>query len=264
MNTPPRRGTLFLVPTPLDFGCLDPTDPPSLQSTLPGHTIATAARLNHWITENAKSTRAFLKRVNALQTLSATVQAISIVELPRAVHKKGDHLPGAADDESARKLLAPALLGHDIGLVSEAGMPAIADPGASIVRNAHGMGLQVIPLTGPISLMLALAASGLNGQHFAFVGYVPQETTARAQRLRELERQALQTGQTQILIETPYRNPVLLEALLKVLQPDTRLAVSTGITLDQPGLRSATVLQWRQASDPSLNLALPAVFLIGR
>ncbi len=263
MNTPPQRGTLFLVPTPLDFGCTDTAEPQPLQTTLPEHTIATAARLNHWITENAKSTRAFLKRVNAVQALSMPLQALSIVELPRAVHKKGDHIPGQADDKSARDLLAPALLGHDIGLVSEAGMPAIADPGASVVRAAHTLGLSVRPLTGPISLMLALAASGLNGQHFAFVGYVPQDPAARAQRLRELERQAQQTGQTQILIETPYRNAALLDAMLKVLQPHTRLAVGVGVTLDQPGLHSATIAQWRSTADHRMNLQLPAVFLLG-
>jgi 16S rRNA (cytidine1402-2'-O)-methyltransferase len=141
--------------------------------------VAVAARLTHWITENAKSTRAFLKRVHAVQALAAPLQAQQITELPRQVHKKGDH-----DPAQARSMRGPCwrrrCKGHDIGLVSEAGMPAIADPGSSVVRAAHALGIEVVPLTGPVSLMLALAASGLNGQDFAFVGYLPQEPAERA------------------------------------------------------------------------------------
>ena len=184
------HGVLYLVPTPLDFGIAQ--DTPALAGQwLPAETLTAASRLTHWITENAKSTRAFLKRVETVAGLAAPLQAQHIVELPRTAHKKGDHAPQADNDAQARELLAPALLGHDMGLVSEAGMPAIADPGSSIVRAAHAMGLRVVPLTGPISLMLALAASGLNGQGFAFVGYVPQEASERAKRLRELESVAL-------------------------------------------------------------------------
>jgi 16S rRNA (cytidine1402-2'-O)-methyltransferase len=153
-----------------------------------------------------------------------------------------------------------------VGLVSEAGMPAIADPGSSIVRAAHALGLRVVPLTGPISLMLALAASGLNGQQFAFVGYVPQETAERARRLRDLEALALKTGQTQIVIETPYRNAALLRGLMQTLHPHTRLAVSAALTLDQQVTRSALVSEWRQSKglQDSLPLQAPCVFLLGR
>ena len=140
-----------------------------------------ASRLTHWITENAKSTRAFLKRVDSAQGIAAPIAEMHIAELPREAHKKGDHANTATTDEAARALLAPALQGHDMGLVSEAGMPAIADPGSSIVRAAHALGLPVVPLSGPMSLMLALAASGLNGQSFAFVGYVPQNAAAAHQ-----------------------------------------------------------------------------------
>jgi len=263
MDRAPRPGRLFLVPTPLDFGCVDSTHPPALSHSLPEHTLATAARLSHWITENAKSTRAFLKRVHATHPLQTAVQAQSIAELPREIHKKGDHASGVGHEDRVRAMLAPALAGHDIGLVSEAGMPAIADPGASVVRAAHALGLQVSPLTGPVSLMLALAASGLNGQHFAFVGYVPQESAARAQRLRDLERQAWQHGQTQILIETPYRNRALLDALLSVLKPHTRLAVCAGLALEQVAVCSAAVSEWRTRGDSAIDLSLPAVFLLG-
>lgn len=253
-----HTGTLYLVPTPLDFGV--DSDAP-LGQVLPEHTVATAARLSHWVTENAKSTRAFLKRVAATHPLAAALQAQQITELPRQVHKKGDHDPAQAFD--ARPLLAAAMAGQDIGLVSEAGMPAIADPGASVVRAAHALGVPVVPLVGPISLMLALAASGLNGQHFAFVGYLPQETSARAQRLRELESLAQQSGQTQLFIETPYRNEALLQGLLHTLKPGTRLAVCCGITLPQQAVHSALVADW-QKRPPNLPLKLPTVFLIGR
>lgn len=250
------KGTLYLVPTPLDFG----VEPAPLSLALPTHTLERASRLTHWVTENAKSTRAFLKRVGELHPLAAPLQAQQIVELPREVHKKGDHGPGGFD---AKPLLAPALQGHDVGLVSEAGMPAIADPGASVVRAAHALGLSVVPLVGPISLMLALAASGLSGQDFAFVGYLPQEATERLKQLRALEATAVKTGQTQICIETPYRNEALLKALVQGLQPGTRLAVMVNATLPSAAVHSALVSQWRQSA-PALPLSGPAVFLFGR
>ncbi len=263
MTSPATRlphGTLYLVPTPLDFGCEMGDD--SLHAALPARTLEVAASLTHWITENAKSTRAFLKRVHAHTPLAAPLQAQQITELPREVHKKGDHDGANAFD--ARPLLSAALQGQHIGLVSEAGMPAIADPGVSVVRAAHALGLQVVPLVGPVSLMLALAASGLNGQNFAFVGYLPQDASARAQRIRELETLAQRSGQTQLFIETPYRNPALLQALIATLKPDTRLAVCAGLTLPEQRVRSATVTQWRKAPAGDLPLQLPCVFLIGR
>ena len=173
----PAPGTLYLVPAPLDFGCA--TQAP-LQDVMPLGTLQVAARLSHWICENAKSTRAYLKRVNDLQALVAPVQSLHIQELPREVHKKGDH----AGQFDAKPLLSPALTGFDMGLVSEAGMPAVADPGSSVVRAAHALGIVVVPLVGPVSLLLALAASGLNGQNFAFVGYLPIDAGERAARVR--------------------------------------------------------------------------------
>lgn len=258
-------GTLYLVPTPLDFGIASP-EPATLNQLLPSDTVAVASRLTHWIAENAKSTRAFLKRVGQVVPLASPIQSHQIAELPHSTHKKGDHALDAQTDATARALLQPALDGHDMGLVSEAGMPAIADPGSSVVRAAHALGLRVIPLTGPVSLMLALAASGMNGQRFAFVGYVPQEPAERARTLSELETLALKTGQTQILIETPYRNAALLEALLKTLQPTSRLAACCGLSLPSPVCRSGLVQHWRAniAKAHPLPLSLPAVFLIGQ
>lgn len=256
MNTPkPLKGRLFLVPTPLDFGC-DAQAP--ITDVLPTSTLATAARIQHWVCENAKSTRAFLKRVGESHPLSAPLAAQTITELPRHVHKKGDHQSGF----DGKPLLAAALQGHDVGLVSEAGMPAVADPGSSVVRAAHDLGLQVLPLVGPVSLLLALAASGLNGQNFAFVGYLPQDAGERATRLKQLEALALKSGQTQMWIETPYRSPAMLSALLQALQPGTRLAIASGLTLASASIQSRSVAAWKKsASGPDGQT--PAVFAIG-
>ncbi|MEJ8854234.1 SAM-dependent methyltransferase [Variovorax robiniae] len=250
------RGTLYLVPAPLDFGC---DVQASLQDALPLGTLQKAAAITHWICENAKSARAYLKRIDAVVPLAAPLQAQEITELPRDVHKKGDH----AGQFDARPMLAAALNGHDIGLLSEAGMPAVADPGSSVVRAAHELGIAVVPLTGPVSLLLALAASGLNGQNFAFVGYLPQEAGPRSQRIRELETLALRTGQTQLFIETPYRNAALQQALLQTLQHNTRMAISRGLTLASATVRSDTVKGWRATPGQSED-RLPAVFAIGR
>ncbi|MEY5099477.1 MAG: hypothetical protein RJA36_2196 [Pseudomonadota bacterium] len=259
MSAPQQAGRLYLVPTPLDFGCEADA---GLGAALPAQTVAIAAGITHWITENAKSTRAFLKRVGAQQPLAAPLQEQQITELPRQVHKKGDH-DAAGGGFDAKPLLGAALQGQDIGLVSEAGMPAIADPGSSVVRAAHALGIEVVPLVGPISLMLALAASGLNGQNFAFVGYLPADAAGRAQRVRELEALAQKTGQTQLFIETPYRNAALLQGLLQTLKPTTRLAVACGMTLPQQKVHSALVSDWK-TRQPGLPLELPAVFLIGK
>ncbi|MHB8948901.1 MAG: SAM-dependent methyltransferase [Rhodoferax sp.] len=250
------KGKLYLVPAPLDFGCASDAD---LQATMPWGTLTVAARLQYWVCENAKSARAYLKRVNEVTPLSVPLQALHIQELPREVHKKGDH----SGNFDARHLLAPALEGHDVGLVSEAGMPAVADPGSSVVRAAHDLGIDVMPLTGPVSLLLALAASGLNGQSFAFVGYLPQDAAERAQRVRELESMALKTGQTQLFIETPYRNAAMLQTLLQTLQHNTRLAVCSGLTLSRGVCRSESVKAWRQKPSP-LDNSTPAVFALGR
>ena len=250
------RGRLFLVPAPLDFGCDVLID---VRQTLPDATLRAAASLSHWVCENAKTARAYLKRIDAVHPLCVPIQAMQITELPREVHKKGDH-DGSFD---ARHLMTPALQGHDMGLLSEAGMPAIADPGSSVVRAAHDLELEVVPLVGPMSLMLALAASGMNGQDFAFVGYIPSSPAERVTRIRALEAQALGRGQTQLLIETPYRNPALLASLLQTLAPETRLATASGLGMPGEICRSASVTTWR-AKGWECDKSTPTVFAIGR
>jgi 16S rRNA (cytidine1402-2'-O)-methyltransferase len=245
------RGQLILVPNTLDFGVAGDAD---LQEVLPLGVLRTAARLTHWVAENAKTTRAFLKRVDAIVPLQRPLQEISIVELPRPA--KGAR-PAAPPD--LKPLLTPALEGHDVGLISEAGLPAVADPGAALVQAAHAMRLVVVPLSGPSSLLLALAASGLNGQSFAFVGYLPIDAGERGQRIRELEALSKRSAQTQLMIETPYRNEALLAALLAQLRADTLLSVSCGITLPQAWVRTSSVAEWK-ASPARMPGDVPAVF----
>ncbi|MEO9101150.1 MAG: SAM-dependent methyltransferase [Burkholderiaceae bacterium] len=253
-----RRGRLYLVPAPLDFGCADSSP---IEQSVPLGTLQIAARLTHWICENAKSTRAYLKRVDAVCPLALPLQSLNLQELPREVHKKGDHTGSAFD---ARSLLDPALAAHDIGLVSEAGMPAVADPGSSVVRAAHELKLDVVPLVGPSALLLALAASGLNGQQFAFAGYLPVESDARRRRIVELESIALKTAQAQLFIETPYRNGALWQALLQTLQPNTRLAFASGLTLADGHVASRLVSGWRAERHSATPGDLPTVFALGR
>ncbi len=265
-------GRLLLVPAPLDFGVGGGAVPAPLEETLPLGVIRQAALLSHWLVENAKSARAFLKRVDTTVPLARPLQTIGMVELPRpAKGGAADRVaarpargrPGAgAIDDALSELLAPALQGHDIGLLSEAGLPAVADPGARVVQQAHRLGIPVVALPGASSLLLALAASGLNGQSFAFAGYLPTEADRRAERIRELEALSLRRQQTQLVIETPYRNAALLAALLAHLQPSTRLAVSSGLTLGGGWTRQHTVEAWRGAgtSSPALADDVPAVF----
>ncbi|HRD95624.1 MAG TPA: SAM-dependent methyltransferase [Rubrivivax sp.] len=226
-----------------------------LEDVLPLGVIRRAARLTHWAAEDARSARAFLKRVAAIEPLAMPLQTIQITELPRP--RKGSQ--EAVPAQTWNALLQPALAGHDLGLISEAGLPAVADPGTALVAAAHAQGVPVLPLAGASSLLLALAASGLNGQNFAFVGYLPQDAGARTTRLRELEALSRRTGQTQLLIETPYRNAALLAALLDGLAPSTRLSVSCGLTLPGGWTRTETVSRWRDRP-PQMPDRLPAVF----
>ncbi len=246
-----RPGTLLLVPNTLDLG----TELAPLQDVLPLGVIRQAAALAHWAAEDARSARAFLKRVDALVPLARPLQTIDIRELPRP--RKGSREPVPAAEW--RALLQPALDGQDLGLISEAGLPAVADPGAALVEAAHAAGLRVQPLAGASSLLLALAASGLNGQSFAFVGYLPQDASSRTARLRELESLSRRLSQTQLMIETPYRNPALLAAMLGALAPGTRLSVSVGLTLPDGWTRCDTVAGWR-TRPTQLPERVPAVF----
>ena len=219
-------GVLYLIPNALGDG--------ALQAVLPAQTSAIAARLDYFVGENAKSTRALLKRVDEVAPLARPVREIEIVELN--VSTPSDTLPA---------LLAPIQKGRDGGLVSEAGCPAVADPGAGLVRLAHQHGIEVRPLVGPSALLLALMASGLDGQRFAFNGYLPTDAEERAKAIGDFERLSSQHRQTQIFIETPYRNQVLLGAMLEHCKPTTLLCVACDLTLDTQAIATRSVEQWR-------------------
>jgi 16S rRNA (cytidine1402-2'-O)-methyltransferase len=251
-----NNSKLLLIPTPLDFGC-EETAP--ITDVLPLAALQAAAQTTHWICENAKSCRAFIKRVGEVQALTLPLQQHTITELPREVHKKGDH-GGAFDAKPLLQAALKAAQGANIALVSEAGMPAVADPGSSVVRAAHALGIAVQPFSGPSSLLMALAASGLGGQNFAFVGYLPIDAAARAQRIRELEAHA-RKGQTQLFIEVPHRNTALWQALLITLKGDTLLSIASGISLTGAQISTAQVADWKHRAAP--DLGLPCVMAIG-
>ncbi|QBE65347.1 SAM-dependent methyltransferase [Pseudoduganella lutea] len=222
-------GTLYLIPNTLG-------DTTALNHVIPEHVQALTAQLAHFVAENAKTARAFLKLVNAVHPLARPLQEIAITELN--VNTKAEALAG---------LLAPLRAGHDVGLLSEAGVPAVADPGADLVRLAHQENIPVRPLVGPSSLLLAVMASGLSGQSFAFNGYLPTDAAARAKRLKELEMRSRAEKQTQLFIETPYRNGALLEALVAACQPGTLVCVATDISLPSETIRTHTAGQWKSA-----------------
>lgn len=256
-NAKAPLGRLVLMPNTLDFGCLsEGAEPPDLGDVIPMAALNAASRLQHWVAENAKTTRAFLKRVDAIVPLQTPLQGHEITVLPKP--PKGGH-QAAVSHAAWDALLAPALAGHDLGLISEAGLPGVADPGAALVLAAHRAGVQVLPLSGPSSLVLAVAGSGLNGQSFAFVGYLPTDAAQRTARLRELEAHSRKQRQTQLVIETPYRNQALAQSLLENLAPDTWLSVACGLTLETGWNRTLRVSQWQQRG-LSLPDNIPAVF----
>ena len=250
------KGRLFLVPTPLDLGGDHPVP---LDHALPQETQRQAAQLTHWICENAKSARSFLKRLDACIPLALPIQSQQLIELPRQAHKQGDHL----HDPDVANCLDAALQGHDVGLLSEAGMPAVADPGSSVVRAAHRLGIQVIPLVGPSSPLLALAASGMNGQSFSFWGYLPIEASARTESIQRMELASRQTGQAQLFIEVPHRNASLFQALIQTLKPETHLCLAINLTQESESVQSHPISHWRQ-HPASLDKTQVILFVMGQ
>lgn len=226
-------GILYLIPNTLGTAVPAPSDP--LAHIIPSEVQRITAQLGYFVAENAKTTRAFLKLVAAQHPLAQPLQEIRISELN--VNTSAAQLPA---------LLAPIKGGQDGGLISEAGVPAVADPGANLVRLAHQEGIQVKPLVGPSSLLLAVMASGLSGQSFAFNGYLPTDTTQRAKRIKTLEDRSRLERQTQLFIETPYRNAALLEALIATCKPNTLLSVATDLSLPTETIATQTISKWKQ------------------
>ncbi len=232
-------GTLYLIPTPLG-------DTP-LERVLPAETRRVAAGLDTFIVEHPKTARAFLKQLPTATPL----QQLTLLELNE--HTRDPELEG---------LLRPLLDGRDVGLLSEAGCPAVADPGADLVRLAHARGVRVRPLVGPSSILLALMGSGLVGQRFAFHGYLPTKPAERLHALRELEQRAQREDAAQIFIETPYRNQAMMEAILTACQGDTLVTLAWDLTLDTETVSTHSVATWR-CIHPSIERR-PCVFLLYR
>ena len=230
-------GKLFLIPVTLGESELAAVIPQLVQQRV--------RVLEYFVAENPKSARAYLKQVGMAKPL----QELRIGTL-------NEHTPEAAIAE----LAAPLLAGHDLGVMSEAGCPGIADPGAKLVRYAHQRGIRVVPLVGPSSILLALMSSGLNGQSFAFHGYLPVAEVERTRALRELEKQSRRLNQTQIFIETPYRNQKLMHSILGTCANTTLLCVAADISLAGEEIRTRTVAAWKK-DQPQLERR-PALFLL--
>ncbi len=226
-------GTLYLIPNTL--GPADPNQGNPLEHIIPQQVCAITAGLDYFVAENAKTARALLKLVAVRHPLAKPLQEIEIAELD--VNTDAAALPA---------LLAPLLAGRDCGLMSEAGVPAVADPGANLVRLAHASGITVRPLVGPSSLLLAVMASGLNGQSFAFNGYLPIDAQQRIKRIKALEERSRQEKQTQLLIETPYRNGAMLEALVAACHANTLVCVATDLTLAGEAIKTQTAAAWKR------------------
>lgn len=224
-------GILYAIPTPLGGAAAD---------ALPASALVTVRALRHFAVENAKTARAFLNDVG----MSCPIQELQISVLEKNFSREIQLLKA----------------GDSLGLLSEAGCPAIADPGAALVEAAHREGIRVEPLIGPSSIVLALMASGLEGQRFAFCGYLPREPEERKRRIKELEARSRRERETQIFIETPYRNDALLAALLETASEKTFLCIATDLTLPTESIRTHPVSRWR-AARPAIGKR-PTVFLL--
>lgn len=217
------------------------------ERVLPSYNREVILGIRHFIVEEVRSARRFLKRVD---------REIDIDQL--TFYPMGKH----ADAALFAQYLKPLEEGLPMGVISEAGCPAVADPGADVVAIAQRKGMRVVPLVGPSSMILAVMASGLNGQSFAFHGYLPIDPAERAKRLKMLETRAVQEHQTQLFIETPYRNQKLFDTLCQTLRPQTRICVAAGITTDAEWIRTHSVAEWKHMQLPDLS-KIPAIFLIG-
>jgi 16S rRNA (cytidine1402-2'-O)-methyltransferase len=222
---------LYAIPTPLGGAPAD---------ALPAPALRTVQSLRDFVVENAKSARAFLAAVG----MPCAIRELNITPL----------------EHDLAALLKPLQAGRSLGLLSEAGCPAIADPGAALVEAAHHAGFRVVPLVGPSSITLALMASGLEGQRFAFCGYLPREKSDRDQRIRALEKRSRSERETEIFIETPYRNEALLDSLLETCSPSTALCVAADLTLAGETIVTKSIARWRAEKKPIGRR--PAVFLL--
>jgi len=234
------KGKLYLIPALIADG--------PVESVLPEGTLGILRNLEYFIVEEIRSARRFLIKAGIQKTIDElNIQIFNEHSNREDVHEYLD---------------AAELNSHDIGLLSEAGVPCVADPGSLIVRVAHELGIRVVPLTGPSSILLALMASGFNGQNFAFAGYLPADKPMRAKKIRELEKIILEKDQTQIFIETPYRNLQVFESLTSICRPETQLCVASGISGESEMIQSRSIADWH-GRKPDIHKK-PTIFLLYR
>ncbi|MDG1763340.1 MAG: SAM-dependent methyltransferase [Flavobacteriaceae bacterium] len=237
METENTYGTLYLIPTPLG-------ENPPLE-VLPLLVKTKLEELNHFIVENEKAARRFIKKIAP----NKSQEALQLYPLNKFTSQ-----------EEMATYLNPCLDGIQMGLMSDAGIPGVADPGAAIVAKAHKIGITVKPYVGPSSIMLAMMSSGMNGQNFAFNGYLPVDQRQRKQALTKFEKKAIRENQAQIFIETPYRSTALLKDLLKTLLPSTLICIACDLTLSSEFVKTLTVKAWKQQK-PQLDKR-PCIFII--
>lgn len=232
------ESALYLIPVTLGDT--------SIEAVLPSGNKDVILQIRHFIVEDVRSARRFLKKVDR----DIDISALTFYELNK--HTSAADLSGYLD---------PLLAGESMGVISEAGCPAVADPGADVVAMAQRKGLRVVPLVGPSSIILSVMASGFNGQSFAFHGYLPIESSERARKLKTLEQRIYAEHQTQLFIETPYRNHRMIEDILQNCRPQTRLCIAANITCEGEYIRTRTVKEWKSAQLPDLS-KIPCIFLL--
>ena len=230
-----------MIPCPI-------SDERDVWDVLPKHNLEVMNSLDYFIVENVRSARRFLSRVG----IERKIDKLEFVEL-------NEHTTSA---EEVERMLRPVLEGRSAGVISEAGVPGVADPGADIVALAHRNSVKVVPLVGPSSILMSVMASGLNGQSFAFVGYLPIKDGERLKRLRELERRVRDERQSQLFIEAPYRNVKLFDTLVRSVAPTLRLTVATDITAPEEFIATLTIAEWRKRGVPNI-AKRPTIFLLG-
>ena len=235
------KGTIYMIPCPI-------SDETPVWDVLPEANRKVIDSLDYVIVENVRSARRFLSKAG----VQRKIEELEFVEL-------NEHTTDAREVE---RMLKPVLEGRSAGVISEAGVPGVADPGAAIAALAHRHGVRVVPLVGPSSILMSVMASGLNGQSFAFVGYLPIKEPERQRRLKELERRVVEEHQSQLFIEAPYRNVKLFETLVKSLSPRMKLTVATDITAPDEFIRTMTIEAWRKAGVPAIEKR-PTIFLLG-
>lgn len=235
------KGTIYMIPCPI-------SDERDVWDVLPKANLDIMNSLDYFIVENVRSARRFLSRAG----VARKIEELEFVEL-------NEHTTSSADVE---RMLKPVLEGRSAGVISEAGVPGVADPGADIVALAHNHDVRVVPLVGPSSILMSVMASGLNGQSFAFVGYLPIKDGERQRRLKELEHRVRTEHQAQVFIEAPYRNVKLFDTLIKSLSPQMRLAVAADITSPNEYIHTHTIAQWRKLGVPDI-AKRPTIFILG-